>query len=274
MKTMIDRPHWSYSAISQYLRCPLQFYFERVLGLPRRTASGAQVLGSAIHSVLAAYHHSLKAGEALGNDQVQQALVVAWHERLECQAVINDRPADDALDLGMQLLATYLGEPAPRQVVAVEEPLLEKPLLAIPDLILRDDDGQTRIREIKTTSRSYSESEVASSLQPTCYASALFELTGEEPAIELVALVKTRTPKLQKIEAIRNQSDFRRLGDVIEAVQRGVDSGVFYPVESPLNCSSCSYHRECRGWSGTRNFGSDDSGDSSRLHREEAALAR
>ena len=34
---MSDRPHWSYSSLAQYLRCPLQYYFERVVHLERVT---------------------------------------------------------------------------------------------------------------------------------------------------------------------------------------------------------------------------------------------
>ena len=50
------RPHWSFSSVSQYIRCPLQFYFERVQKLPRKSVSDAQLLGSALHSALAEYH--------------------------------------------------------------------------------------------------------------------------------------------------------------------------------------------------------------------------
>ena len=42
------RKHWSYSAINQYLRCPLQYYFERVLRLPKPTVGSGLVLGEVI----------------------------------------------------------------------------------------------------------------------------------------------------------------------------------------------------------------------------------
>jgi hypothetical protein len=42
----------------------------------------------------------------------------------------------------------------------------------------------------------------------------------------------------------------QRLGDVVGVVERAVEAEVFYPQESPMKCSSCSYHRECRGWRG------------------------
>jgi CRISPR/Cas system-associated exonuclease Cas4 (RecB family) len=129
----------------------------------------------------------------------------------------------------------------------------------VPDLITRRDDGTLKVTEIKTSSRAYSEFEIATSLQPTCYAAALCERTGEEPVVELTVLVKTRTPKVQRIEAVRTIADCGRLGDLVEVVERAVEAGIFYPQESPLNCSTCPFFRECREWTGP---GTSRSGDS------------
>ena len=56
----INRPHWSYSAITQYLRCPQQYFFQRVLGIPSRSIGTGLALGSAVHAGLAAYHQRLQ----------------------------------------------------------------------------------------------------------------------------------------------------------------------------------------------------------------------
>ena len=77
-------------------------------------------------------------------------------------------------------------------------------------------------------------------------------MTGNEPAVEFTVLVKTKVPKVQKILAIRTISDYQRLGDVIGVVEKAVEAGVFYPVESPINCSGCPFYRPCREWSGPR----------------------
>ena len=128
--------------------------------------------------------------------------------------------------------------------------ILEKPLVVIPDLITKTGDQTTKIHEIKTSSRGYSESEVATSLQPTCYAHALHEITGVEPLVEFTVLIKTKKPRVQRADAIRNVGDFRRLGDLIRVVERAVEQGIFYPQESPLNCSGCPYYRPCHEWTG------------------------
>lgn len=264
MRPKIDRPHWSYSSISQYMKCPLQYYFERVLRLPRRTTSDAQVLGSAIHAALAFHHRRLQAGETAPAHQVRDTFLAAWENQAnESEVVFDKRSANDNRDLGIALIDAYLEEPPPTRIMAVEAPMLapiansrgdvlEKPLLVVIDLITRQEDDQPVITEFKSTSRAFSDSEVATSLQPTCYASAVYERIGEEPLVEYVALVKTKTPKVQRIESIRTVADFGRLGDIVEVVENAVESNVFYPVESPLNCFSCSFFRECRAWTGVK----------------------
>jgi len=251
--------------VSQYQRCTLQYYFERVQKLPRKFTSDAQVLGSALHSALAEYHRKLQAGESAQPHQIRATYLAAWDEQVSRGQVVasGDKSLADSRSLGIALVDVYLTEPPPENILAVEQTMmspiansrgeyLERPIMVVVDLITRQGDGGLQVGELKTAGRAYSESEVATSLQPTFYANTLYEMTGEEPAVEYTILVKTRTPKLQRIEAIRTTSDYQRLGDLIQAVELGVEAGVFYPNESPMNCSGCSFLRECRGWTGNR----------------------
>jgi putative RecB family exonuclease len=281
MRANVTRPHWSYSSVSQYLKCPLQYYFERVAKLPRKGTTDAQVLGSAVHSALATYHRQLQSGEASTVDAIRQSYLDAWDGLISDNEVValGGKPLDHSRDLGMALVEVYLEQSPSGTIIAVESPMmapiansrgeyLEKPILIVADLITRQQDGTLKITEIKTSGRAYSESEVATSLQPTFYANALYETSGEEPAVEFTVLVKTKTPKVQKIQTVRNVNDFGRLGDIIEAVGRAIDAGSLYPIESPLNFSGCGYFRECRGWTGS---GNSTSKIREALHVEEAA---
>ena len=58
--------------------------------------------------------------------------------------------------------------------------------------------------------------------------------------------MRKTAPKLQNLPAGRDADDFGRLGDLARQVERAVDAGAFYPVESPLNCSGCAWRTECR----------------------------
>jgi CRISPR/Cas system-associated exonuclease Cas4 (RecB family) len=263
MEVFRDRPHWSYSSISQYLKCSLQYYFERILRVPKKSTSDAQVLGSSLHAALAHFHLQLQSSQPVQNLRLQEVFLETWRSYDQRTEIVHvsDRSTEDNLSLGFALIEAYVKEPPPSDILAIEQPLLvpiinsqgeilERPLLVVPDLVAREDSGTLKVSEIKTSACAYSESEVATSLQPTCYASALYELTGEECVVEYAVLVKTKVPRVQRIEAIRTIPDFGRLGDIIEVVERAVEAEIFYPQESPLNCSSCPFFRECREWTG------------------------
>ncbi len=77
----LPRPHWSYSAISQYLRCPLQFYFKWVLKLPELRLGSGLLLGSAVHHALACYHQTLKHGGDVHPEKLHRAFRKHFAER-------------------------------------------------------------------------------------------------------------------------------------------------------------------------------------------------
>jgi putative RecB family exonuclease len=124
---------------------------------------------------------------------------------------------------------------------------LETPLVAVIDLLTETSEGLV-VHEFKTASRSYSQGEVDSSFQATCYSQAILEEFGRSPQVEYAILVKTKVPRLQQISTVRTERERRRLGDLVEVVERAVKSQVFYPIETPLNCTGCSYRSECRQW--------------------------
>lgn len=255
------RSHWSYSAISQYLRCPLQYYFQRVLGIPSRTISSGLALGSSVHAGLAEYHRQLLENEAIDSAAVQKVFLSTWIAK-EAQETIQFRDGDsrnDSMAQGIHLLELYLNEPPPERIVAIERrfiaPLhnsqgeyLETPLVAIIDLLTTTEQGIT-VNEFKTSGRAFSESEISTSLQPTCYVHTVRECLGQEPNVEYIVLVKTKTPKVQRLHTSRYSEDCGRLGDLVQTIQRATELGVFYPVENPMNCATCPYRQQCREWS-------------------------
>jgi putative RecB family exonuclease len=256
----ITRPHWSFSAINQYLRCPLQYYFERVLRMPQLRVSSDLVLGSAIHEALAFYHRKVQLTEVTNLRELECLLEAAWRTREARQGLLFKRgqSRDSQLAVGKALLGIYLRHPAPENIVAVERtflvPLqnqqgeyLETPLMAVIDL-LTEVEGSLVVHEFKTASRSYSQGEVDSSLQATCYSQAISEEFGTSPQVDYAILVKTKVPRLQQISTVRTEAERRRLGDLVAVVEHGVTNKVFYPIETPLNCTNCSYRSECRQW--------------------------
>jgi putative RecB family exonuclease len=87
-------------------------------------------------------------------------------------------------------------------------------------------------------------------LQASCYVHAVQEHFDEPVGIRYVVLVKTKKPAIQYLNTARCDSDLGRLGDVVQAVERAIDAEAFYPIESPMNCSGCSFYKQCREWRG------------------------
>src|SRR6476646_11850777 len=102
---MSSRPHWSYSSISQFLRCPLQFYFQRILLLPYKKAGSGLVLGSAVHAALAEYHRRLKRQEGFTAEAILKAFHDQWSEREGSDEIIyrDGESRDDSIQQGVAL---------------------------------------------------------------------------------------------------------------------------------------------------------------------------
>ena len=250
--------HWSYSALRQYLECPLRFFFQRILALPESGQSAALVAGSATHEALAVYHRGLQTGEATDVSTLHRAITETWTEREANGSIVYN--GGDNREKGIAqvvaMVETYLQEPPPENIIAVEQEVmspvqnsdgefLATPLKAIIDLLTETKDEIT-VHEFKTSRRNYSEFETEVSLQPTCYAAAIQATAGVIPKVQYTVLVKTKTPKVQHLQTTRTQADIGKLGDLIETVERAIEADIFYPIESPLHCSGCPYRRPCR----------------------------
>src|ERR1700678_2039949 len=98
---MFDRPHWSYSAISQYLSCPLRFYFQRVLRLPQPSVSSSLVLGSAVHAALAEYHRTVQQDEPTDTTKLHRVFTDSWSSR-ESGKRVSYRAGENQADLMAQ----------------------------------------------------------------------------------------------------------------------------------------------------------------------------
>ena len=262
--TPIKRPHWSFSSINQYRRCPLQFFFERIVKILRRTVSSSLVFGSAIHDALAGHHQRIRLGKEASEQNLKADFLESWNFRTTDQQITfkAKESASGLVGKGQALTELYSKEEPPADVIAVEErvlvPLcdssgniLERPLAATCDLISGTPE-QTTVTEFKTAAKAYSVFDVESSLQPSCYTQSALSTLDRWVSVEFVVFTKTNTPKIQRLKTSRSQEDLDRLGDVAKNVERAVENQIFYPVESPMNCSGCPFRQECRDWRSTK----------------------
>lgn len=244
------------------MRCPLQYFFERVLKLHRPFTGSGLVLGSAVHEGLAEYHRSHQTGQPATVEKIHGVFRSAWIGK-EAAGTIQFRDGEsrtEVIDQGIALLETYMAEPPPQNILAVEQEMtvplhtsdgefLEKPLVAVIDLLNREPEGLA-VTEFKTSGRRFNEFEADTTLQATCYAHAVQQRYDEPVAVKYTVLVKTKKPSVQHLETARTDADLGRLGDIVAAVERAIDARAFFPIESPMNCSGCPFRIPCREWSG------------------------
>jgi len=218
------------------------------------------VLGSSVHNALAIYHRSLESNTRVELNQLRDCIRETWRAEIGRKKIEykDGETSDSLIDQAITLIELYAHGPPPTNIVSIEKrmtvplhnsdgEILEKPMVAVADLVTRLE-GSIHIIEFKTAAKAYSEFEVSSSLQATCYVNAGLEMFGEIATVEYTVLVKTKTPKIQRMKTRRDENDLGRLGDLVETIEQAVEAEAFYPVESTMNCSSCSYRRECVEW--------------------------
>src|SRR5437762_9718325 len=78
---LTGRNYLSFSAISAYQACPLQFFFRYVEQLPEETVSASLVFGSAIHACLQFHFQELLAGNRAPDlDTLLSVYQEAWQQ--------------------------------------------------------------------------------------------------------------------------------------------------------------------------------------------------
>ena len=166
-------------------------------------------LGAAFTRDLAEYHRHLQANEPVPAGRVQETFLNAWQANEDRQPIqFKDGETGRLLAQGVALLELYMQEPPPQNIVAIEQAMmvplftssgecLEKPLMAVLDLLNRDDHGLV-VTEFKTAARRYSGNpETEMKLQATAYSHAIQQHYDEKPGIRYVILVKTKKPQVQ-----------------------------------------------------------------------------
>jgi len=267
-----ERPHWSVSQLNQFVNiCSLQYYFQRIAGIPPRHVTAQSVLGRAVHNAMSIFYARLRDRGRMRRKEV----VEAFCEELRSETRLAQSPVlypdgegfDDVLEQGRRLMEFWAGEVREEEVVSIEQhfevPLvtqegevLEKPLVGYFDLVVREDDALTVV-DFKTLGRGMSAGRIEADLQATGYLYALSQLTGRDglPAAKQAGvsfrwdvLVKTKTPRLERYRTTRGREDYGRFVRLAQVVEKAIECGIFLPNEQSYYCSGCGYRDACREW--------------------------
>lgn len=250
--------HTSASQLGCYARCPRQYRFKYVEKRTPERFSTNLALGSAVGSAIAWWFDVLRRGDS---PNVEEAVRVF---RADLSAAVarpdvewDDETPESLAAQGEKLLRLFLeryGElPVLRTEERVELPIVDpdtgevlpRQLLGFLDFSLVDGSCV----ELKTAARAYSESDLERGLQFSAYR-AVMRARGVG-AMRLVALIKTKTPKVQDVVLAADADGEHWFMLAAAEIERAIASRHF-PPSPGMACASCDFEHACRSASASR----------------------
>ena len=248
--------HISPTAAKAYLGCSLKFYFERVACIKKHTPVALH-LGKAVHAALQAFHLA----RWRGGDDSPDAIAAAFEksftdlERDEGPVNFDDDAEREKCRLdGLRVVAAYLDSPEamkdkPRAVEVLlkeEIPGLSVPLTGAMDLV----EGNFTPVDFKSAAAKPDPGNAAfdHEIQLVSY-QLLLEAIGERPpSLDLVFLVKTKTPQVIRVSSPpADEHRKRRVIALLETAVEGIAANRHHP-QPGMQCSWCQFKNECMAW--------------------------
>ena len=249
----------SASQATTYLLCPLKYRFQYVDRIPKPFRSSALAFGTSVHAAIEWFHRERIAGRAPDPASVAAIFAGDWQaQNLEPLAFKERETPDGLAELGQRMLQLYVeqlrDEPAP---LAVEEPFevdLADPVTGeLFDLRLRGridllEEGETLV-DIKTAGRSFESRGLERHLQLSTYALVYLLLRNRIPHLRLDVLLKTKTPRVERMLTVRTVEDLAWTAHLLRRVAGSIASGHFFPNPG-WPCGECEYFAHCQAWRG------------------------
>jgi putative RecB family exonuclease len=261
-KRLTGRDYVSWSALSTFRTCPLKYRFRYIDGLPEESVSSALVFGTGIHTAVEQHYQAILSGEEQPDiERLMFAYRASWlgHDPDAIQfGSTESRASLDAL--AARMLTAFRSSPAASvqgRVLGVEEEIRGTLIAGVPDLygrvdLLTEDSDSLVVTDIKTSRGKWSQEQVEDSgEQLLLYSHLASEISpGKKIATRFLVLTKTKEPVIEEhVREVEPVAVKRTLAGV-ERVWRAIESGVFYPAPSTMNCASCGYRAACRAWAG------------------------
>lgn len=257
---------FSPSALKTYMRCPKQFEFSYIKGIKKKP-NFKMVFGSSIHKgVEVNYKHKFLKKKDLKVEDVQQAFSEDIKKRVVEEDVdMTDQDLGRTIDEGVLILSKYQKDVAPN-VQPILEPEIEligtvpgvtRKLRGFIDLVanvrLFGMNIKSVLRDTKTTARMYTQEQTDTDVQLTVYAYLLNKI--KQIAVKKVqfdVIVRKKNPEYNTISSDRKPEHFKRMEEQIRGIEKGIQAGIFYPVDNHQTCAWCGYANMChtgRAWS-------------------------
>lgn len=265
MPTLSDyrnRPHWSFSAISQFLNCGLQYAFDRIYKLQRQFTSSALPFGNTWHRVCEHIAWKLKDGVETTAGEAHDLFSELWDRQLEAEDDIRFKTGEDRESLrnaAKPMLAAYIAGINPgEKIISINEcfavPMydasglaLEKPFVGEIDRVV-EVCGKPIVVDDKTAGRKWSATQADNHMQATLYCHAYRLIKGEEAEFRFDIVTKTQKPVFQQCTTRRTPDSAVRLAEITKAAEVAIKAEAFFPNEQSYFCAGCGHAEACREW--------------------------
>ena len=239
---------FSYTQVSQYLRCPRSYRFRYLDGWREKESRAALCFGRCFEKALAAYFERQDAGAVLFKEWgVYRDVPLEYSQGDDWERLLRQ---------GIGLLEQFARDNRIRirQPQQNMQKKLVRPLSNSNDFVAYVDaighlDGNRRLLEWKTTGARYPEQPeglTSLDLQLVCYS----WITGISD-VAIVAFVRKRVPEIQYLLASITDEQRREFGQLVDATVGQIETAQFpsHPgIRFPQNgCVSCAHLGLCLG---------------------------
>ena len=239
---------YSYTQISQYLRCPRSYRLRYLDGWREKDVRASMIFGRCFEKALGAY---------FCREDGAAALFKEWEAYRDVQLDFGKGGSwDKILHQGNNLLHKFAQEDRVR-IFNPEKNLQLKLLRSLPNGgeflayidAVGEIDGQRFLIDWKTTTSRYAEEPdglLALDPQLICYS----WISGIRE-VALVVFVRKHLPEIQYLTASISESQQKEFGELVESAVRRIEAGQFprhTGIRFPMNgCTSCAHLGLCLG---------------------------
>lgn len=245
--------HTSASQMTTYAACPRKYELKYLEGAEPEFTPVSLALGSVVHSATEWYFEQKRDGHEPTPADTAAIVRADLAAAFEAYVELGKWTRPDLETHAQRLVHTLVEELGDLSVRDTEVPFdlvlhdprtgeaLPRPLLGFLDLVVEGG----LILELKTARSDYTAVQVATSLQLNAYLHALAELDLGH-TLGLVVLVKTRNPRVQRLELRPDHGGRRWFLEAATRIERGIQAGHF-PPSPGWACSGCEFRRRCLG---------------------------
>jgi putative RecB family exonuclease len=250
--------HLSASQVQTYLGCPLKYRFQYVDKIPRPWRAAALAFGTSIHAAIEWFQRERMAGRTPDVARAVSIFEADWFaQNLEVLVFPDKESRESHKEKGVRMLPAYLETLGPALPVAIEEPFevdlydpetgedLGVRVKGFVDLV---EEGNV-LADVKTAGRALENGGLERHLQLSIYALAFLLLHGSIPRLRLDMIMKTKVPRVDRLETERSLPDLAWTARLIARTARAIERGNFFPNPS-WRCSECEYFANCQAWRG------------------------